>query len=382
MCLLTTDYRLSTILFMTNTILQKYAHLLVNYSLDVQPGDKVLIRSSTLAEPLIREVYRETLRAGGHPETMIEFEGQERILLEEGNEFQLTKDPQFLHIAMAEYDCYLRIRAPYNLREMQNVSAEKASLLKAGRAAAMRIYTQRTATRALKRSLCQYPTMANAQEAGMSLEAYEKFVYGACFLYDENPEKRWLEVREYQQAIVDVLNRHENIRYKNDKFDISFSTKGRTWINSDGQTNMPSGEVYTSPVEDSVNGMIYFSLPAFHGGHEVNDATLWVKDGEIYKWDAKKGKNYLDYVFSLEGARRFGEAAIGTNRNIQRITKNILFDEKIGGTIHMAIGQSYAQAGGKNQSSIHWDLITDMKNGGEIYADGKVIYRNGDFLFL
>ena len=178
------------------------------------------------------------------------------------------------------------------------------------------------------------------------------------------------------------MNRHDEIRYKNDKFDISFSTKGRTWINSDGQTNMPSGEVYTSPVEDSVNGKIHFSLPAFHGGHEVTDATLWVKDCEIYKWEAKKGKNYLDYVFSLDGARRFGEAAIGTNRNIQRVTKNILFDEKMGGTVHMAIGQSYLQTGGKNQSSIHWDMITDMQNGGEIYADGQVIYRDGDFLFL
>jgi len=367
---------------MTNIILQKYAHLLVNYSLDVQPGDKVLIRSTTLAEPLVREVYRETLRAGGHPETMLEFEGQERILLQEGNELQLTQTPQFLHIAMSEYDCYLRIKAPYNLRELQNVSSQKASLLKAGRAPAMRTYTKRTATRDLKRSLCQYPTLANAQEAGMSLEEYEHFVYDACFLFDENPEQKWLEVRNYQQAIVDVLNRHENIRYKNDKFDITFSTKGRTWINSDGQTNMPSGEVYTSPVENSVNGKIHFSLPAFHGGHEVTDATLWVKDGEIYKWEAKKGKKYLDYVFTLEGARRFGEAAIGTNRNIQRVTKNILFDEKIGGTVHMAIGQSYLQTGGKNQSSIHWDMITEMNNGGEIYADGQVIYRDGDFLFL
>ncbi len=367
---------------MINTYLQKYAHLLVNYSLDVQPGERVLIRSTTLAEPLIREVYRETLRAGGHPYTMLEFQGESRIMIEEGNEFQLTHSPEFLKIAMEDFDCYLRIMAPYNLRAMQGIDGQKASLYKAGRAGLMKIYSERTATRDLKRSLCQYPTLANAQEAGMSLEEYTEFVFQACFLYDEHPEKKWLEIREYQQAIVDVLNRHENIRYKNRHFDIEFSTKGRTWINSDGQTNMPSGEVYTSPVEDSVNGKIHFSLPAFHNGHEVSDATLWVKDGEIYKWEAKKGKQYLDYVFKLDGARRFGEAAIGTNRNIQRITKNILFDEKIGGTVHMALGQSYLQTGGKNQSSIHWDLITEMSDGGEIYADGKLIYRNGDFLFL
>ncbi len=367
---------------MINTLLQKYAKLLVNYSLDVQPGERVLIRSTTLGEPLVREVFRETLRAGGHPYTMFEFQGETRIMMEEGNEFQLTHTPAFLQIAMENFDCYLRIMAPYNLRSMQGIDAQKASLYKAGRASLMKTYSERTATRDLKRSLCQYPTLANAQEAGMSLEAYTEFVFQACFVFEENPEEKWLEVRNYQQAIVDVLNRHENIRYRNEQFDIEFSTKGRIWINSDGQTNMPSGEVYTSPVEDSVNGKIHFSLPAFHNGHEVNDATLWVKNGEIYKWEAKKGKNYLDYVFKLDGARRFGEAAIGTNRNIQRITKNILFDEKIGGTVHMAIGQSYLQTGGKNQSSIHWDMITEMNNGGEIYADGQLIYKNGDFLFL
>ncbi|MEO1437690.1 MAG: aminopeptidase [Bacteroidota bacterium] len=145
---------------------------------------------------------------------------------------------------------------------------------------------------------------------------------------------------------------------------------------------MPSGEVYTSPVEDSVNGMIHFSFPAIRAGYTVEDATLWVKDGEIYKWDAKRGKSYLDEIFKIPGATRFGEAAIGTNRNIQRMTRNILFDEKIGGTVHMAIGQSYHQAGGKNKSSIHWDMITDMTENGEIYADDELIYKNGQFLFL
>jgi aminopeptidase len=151
-------------------------------------------------------------------------------------------------------------------------------------------------------------------------------------------------------------------------------------MNSDGQTNMPSGEVYTSPVEDSVNGEVYFSLPALHGGHEVSGVRLWVKDGEIVRWDAKEGKGYLDRVFEVAGTRRFGEAAIGTNSKIRQITRNILFDEKIGGTIHMAIGQSYLQCGGKNESAIHWDMITDMTNGGEIFADGELIYRDGVFL--
>ena len=170
------------------------------------------------------------------------------------------------------------------------------------------------------------------------------------------------------------------MRYVAEKTDITFSTEGRIWMNSDGQTNMPSGEVYTSPVENAVNGVVHFSYPCLHGGHEVQGATLWVKDGYIERWEAERGQDYLDKVFQIEGTRRFGEAAIGTNYDINKITKNILFDEKIGGSIHMAIGQSYLQTGGKNQSTVHWDMITDMRQGGEVIADGEVIYRNGRFL--
>jgi aminopeptidase len=177
------------------------------------------------------------------------------------------------------------------------------------------------------------------------------------------------------------LNSREQVHYKGKGIDIQFNTKGRTWINSDGQTNMPSGEVYTSPVEDSVNGVINFSYPAVYMGHEVEDVTLWVENGEIQKWEAKRGQEFLNHIFALPGTRRFGEAAIGTNYDINKFTKNILFDEKIGGTVHMAIGQSYLQAGGKNQSSVHWDMIAGMKDGGQIFADGEKIYENGQFIF-
>ena len=215
----------------------------------------------------------------------------------------------------------------------------------------------------------------------MSLEEYEQFVFGACRLYDDDPTAAWLEVRRSQQHIVDFLNKKESVRYLGDGIDISFSTKGRTWINSDGQTNMPSGEVYTSPVEDSVNGTVHFNYPIVHAGHEVEGVTLWVKDGRVEKWEAKRGKELLDDVFqNVAGSRYFGEAANGTNYKIDRFTKNILFDEKIGGSVHLAIGQSYLQTGGKNQSSIHWDMIADMKNGGQIFADGEKIYEGGKFL--
>ena len=362
-------------------MLKKYAKLLVNYCLDIKEGDRLFIQTTTLAEPLVREVYREALRAGASfVETDFIFQERSRIFLNEANDTQLKTVSPFYKTAMSEFEAYLHIRAPFNLREDANDDAEKSKIRGEATKEINKIYFERTANRALKRNLCQYPTTASAQEAGMSLEEYEQFVFNACKLFEPDPQAAWLEVRRSQQRIVDHLNSCKSVRYVAEKTDITFSTEGRIWMNSDGQTNMPSGEVYTSPVENAVNGVVHFSYPCLHGGHEVQGATLWVKDGYIERWEAERGQDYLDKVFQIEGTRRFGEAAIGTNYDINKITKNILFDEKIGGSIHMAIGQSYLQTGGKNQSTVHWDMITDMRQGGEVIADGEVIYRNGRFL--
>jgi len=365
-----------------NSILSKYAHLLVNYCLEIQRGDRLYIKSTTLAEPLVREVYREALKAGGMPVVDLQFREKGKIFMEEAEGDQLRFVSPVYKQAMETFEAYLFIRAPFNLKGEGNPNPEKSKIVKEVTAPISKTYFERTATRALKRNLCQYPTMAAAQNAGMSLEDYEKFVFGACQLFKDDPIQEWLNVRKFQQQIVDLLNSRETIRYKGEGIDISFSTKERTWINSDGQTNMPSGEVYTSPVENSVNGVINFSYPAVYMGQEVEDVTLWVKNGYVEKWEARQGKDFLDKIFEIEGTRRFGEAAIGTNYNINRFTKNILFDEKIGGTVHMAIGQSYLQTGGKNQSTIHWDMIGNMMNGGEIYADDEKIYDSGRFLFV
>lgn len=363
------------------SILEKYAHLLVRYCVDIQPREKLFIQSTTLAEPLIREVYRETLRAGGTCDVSMSFREQNKIFYEEADENQLKHISPLYQKAIEQYDAYIHIRAPFNLKEDSKNNKDKSKQRQQHTKHLNDTYFSRTANRSLKRSLCQYPTIASAQYAGMSMEDYEKFVFNACKLYDEDPKASWLEVRKNQQRIVDLLNSKDTIRFVNKDTDITFHTNGRTWINSDGQTNMPSGEVYTSPIETSVNGKITFDYPAIYMGREVERVSLWVVDGYITKWDAVRGKEFLDEIFAIEGTRRFGEAAIGTNYNIQRITKNILFDEKIGGSIHMAIGQSYPQAGGQNNSVIHWDMIKDMKNGGEIFANGDNIYRNGQFIF-
>ena len=362
-------------------ITARYANLLVHYCLEVKKGDRLFISSTSLAEPLVKEVYRAAYKAGAKlVEYDLAFDGRDKIFLEHGSNEALSTPPTLFKLAMEEYECYLNIRAPFNLRDKPGTNAERQELRTNTMAPILKNYFERTADRRLRRNLCQWPTEASAQEAGMSLAEYENFVFGACNLFENDPQGAWLQVRKDQQKIVDHLNKCTDFRYLNGETDLKFSGKGRIWMNSDGQTNMPSGEVYTSPVEDSAQGKVHFSYPCIYQVNEVEGVTLWVKDGYVEKWEATKGKDFLDQIFAMPGTRRFGEAAIGTNYKIQQMTKNILFDEKIGGTVHLAIGQSYLQTGGKNESSVHWDMITDMTNGGEIWADEELIYKNGKFL--
>lgn len=360
-----------------NLILKKYATLLVEYCLDVQANEKVYVKSSSLAEELLKYVHDAILMRGGHPYINMSIKGTDVSFYDHANEHQLNHINQFSELALNEFDSYLVIRAPHNLREASKIDNEKRKIRTLATKALNDVYFERTANGEMKRSLCQFPTNASAQEAGMSLEGYSRFVFDACGLFEENPESLWLKVREDQQKLVDYLHTKDKIRYVTRDTDITYHTKGRTWINSDGRTNMPSGEVFTAPIEDSVNGQIVFSYPSIYRGQSVEKVKLTVKDGQIIDWDAKQGKELLDEVFQIEGTRVFGEAAIGTNYRIQQVTKNILFDEKIGGSIHMAIGQAYKQCGGLNKSPIHWDMITDMKDGGQIFADGELFYENG-----
>jgi aminopeptidase len=361
-------------------ILEKYADLLIGYSLYLEKGEKLLISSTYLAEPLIREVYRAALRAGAHPETMIGLDGTARILYDCGDEAQLGYISPMYAYAVEQYDAFLTIRAPFNVRELETADGEKKKTSAMAQTAVKKRFRERAAAGELKWTLCEYPTQAQAQESGLSLPEYEEIIFSACYLKDEDPSIHWKEIHDKQQGIVEGLNSCTRIRFVGPDTDLSFSTKGRTWVNSDGKHNMPSGEVFTSPVETSVDGIIRFTYPGIFMGQELEDILLHVREGEVVRWDAKKGRPLLDSIMEIPGARRFGEAAIGTNWGISRFTKNILFDEKMGGTIHMALGSSYPETGGENESSIHWDLLADMKDGGEIYADGELIYRNGKFL--
>ncbi len=361
-------------------ILKKYADLLATYCLEVRKGEKIYIASTTLGEPLVREVYREILRLGAFPETDLSFEGRQRVFLENASPQQLDHISPISKMVIDTFDAFLYIRAPYNLKEEHNANPEARKRRTRATKEINEVLSKRTASGEMRRTLCQFPTRAAAQEANMSLEEYEQFVFNACHLYDKDPSQSWKKIREEQQMVVDMLNAKKHIRYQTEKTDIAFSVQDRIWINSDGRVNMPSGEVFTGPVEDSVEGVVHFDYPSIFFGKEVSGVTFEVRKGRIEKWSAERGGEVLDEIMSIDGARYFGEAAIGTNYNIQRPTKNILFDEKIGGTIHMAVGQSYMQTGGKNKSSVHWDLISDMTRDGRILADGEVIYENGKFI--
>jgi len=361
-------------------IYKKYAELLVQYCLNLKKGERLLVRTTTLAEGFLPFLYTEILKAGAIPEFSISFKSQGVTFYKNASHDQLLKPSEFYDHAIQNFDAVLTIDAPHDVNELKEIDAELKKKRQESLAPIKKQFMTRSADNELKWALCMLPTPSLAQEANMSMDEYEDFIYSACYLKSNNPTEEWMKLGRFQQKIVDYLNKVSDVTFKGPGTSISFSTKGRLWINSDGKRNMPSGEVFTSPVEDSVNGTIYFSYPSRYLGDDVEGVTLTVEDGYITQWTAEVGQHVLDNVFMVPGSRYFGEVAIGTNSQIQTATRNILFDEKIGGSIHMAIGASYPETGGKNESSVHWDLITDMKNGGEIIADGYCIYKNGKFL--
>jgi len=362
------------------SIYEKYANLLVNYSLKLKKNDRLLILSSYLAEPLVKEVYKEAIKKGALPETMIKLNGLDKIFYDHADSEQLNHTSQLYKYAVDNFEAILNIISPFNLKELESTDPEKKKTVNIAMTDVKKTFLKRASTKDLRWTLCVFPTDSAAQESKMSLSEYENFVYKACFLDKEDPIKEWQNLHKFQESIVTHLNKCKKVQYKSSDLDITFSTEGRKWINSSGTNNMPSGEVFTSPVENSVNGHVRYSYPGIFLGQEIEDISLEVKDGEVIKWNAKKGQKLLDQVFEIPNSKYFGEVAVGTNKLIDKFTRNMLFDEKIGGTIHMALGASYPETGGKNECSIHWDLLADMSNGGEIYADGELVYKNGEFI--
>lgn len=358
----------------------KLAELLVNYCVEVQPGDNVLLRGSVPGLPLVTETYRQIIRSGGHPFLLLEDDTFTKILLSEASEDQIQYIPEPTKLILETYDCLISVRGANNTRTLSGVDPARQSLMQLAQGDLGRLIMKRAAEGSLRWVITMFPTAAHAQEADMALTDFEDFVYSACHADKPDPVGKWQTVSAEQQSLVDWLVGKDQVIVKGPNVNLQLSIKDRIFVNADGKKNMPSGEIYTGPVEDSVNGWVKFSYPAIVSGREVSGVELVFKNGKVTQATAEKNEPFLLQMLDTDpGARYLGEFAIGTNEGIQQFTKSILYDEKIAGTIHMALGRGYPETGSKNESAIHWDMICDMRDGGEISVDDELFYQSGEF---
>lgn len=357
------------------------ANILVDYSVEVRPNQLVRITGGPEGTPLMLAVYQKVLERGAHPFLRVEPEEAEELFYTYAGDTQLDYVPPFMRDTIEQIDASIGIWTDVNTKQLTNADPAKQSR----RAVAMRPLSDRFLERAAKKELrwtgTLYPTQAFAQDAEMSLREFEDFVYKGCLVDEPDPIKAWKKISKEQQRVVDWLNKAKKIHVVGPDTDLRLEVTGRTWINCDGHENFPDGEIFTGPVEDSVNGHIKYSYPACYFGREVEDVRLQFKDGKVIKATAAKNEQFLlKMLESDEGARYVGEFAFGTNSGIQRFTKNTLFDEKIGGTIHLALGKGYPESGSKNKSAIHWDMVCDLRDGGEMRVDETLFLKDGKVL--
>ena len=354
----------------------KLARVLVDYSVEAGEGDQVLVSGEVGAGPLIRALYARLLQVGATPVTQVGLPGMQELFFEHAQGIHYEEIPRLTRAVYEEADAHIRIQSPSNTRALANVDPSKQQALqKRNKPLGDMVLEQDRWVVTL------FPTEALAQEAYMGLCEYEEFVFDAMGLNEEDPVRFWSEKSAEQDRLKERLEQAREIRIVGPETDLTLSVEGRTFVNSAGRRNMPCGEVFTGPIEDSANGTVYFGVPAAIGGREVSGARLRFADGKVVEASAQKGEEYLMSLLDTDaGARHLGELGIGTNYGIRRASANVLFDEKLGGTVHLAIGRSYAETGGKNESSVHTDLVCDLRDGGELYADGELIQANGRFL--
>ena len=361
--------------------IKKLAKLLVNYSLKVKKGQLVKIRGSIATLPLITASYDEVLKAGGHPYTSVTIEQNEESFLKNATDEQMKFISPISKTEINKMDALLVIWGSENTRHLSSIDPKRQAQQRRFQRSQMERIFKRIGDGSLQWVGTQFPTHSDAQEADLSLTDYEDFVYGAGHLNAADPVKHWKKIHKEQQRLIKILNKTNKLHIQSADTDLKMTVKGRKWINCAGTENFPDGEIFTSPIENSVEGKIRFSFPAIYMGREVDNVRLEFKKGKVVNESAGKNGKFLTTMLNTDkGARFVGEIAVGTNYDIKQFSRNILFDEKIGGTCHLAVGASIPEAGGKNKSGIHWDMVCDLKKNSEITADGKVIYRNGKFV--
>jgi aminopeptidase len=351
-----------------------FADLLAGYCLDVHPGQQVLVRSTTLAAPLLLELQRAILEREAWCFLRVELPGEAASFYRHARVSHLDAYPPLAYEEAKRINATVGIQAPDDVRALAGTDPELMTRAARGR--------RDVREQMLKKRWCStlWPTPASAALAGMELDDFARFVARALFLDRPDPVGGWGELHTFQAALIDRLSTAKTIRIEAEGTDITLDVGKRTWVNSDGKRNMPSGEVFTGPHEHSASGRIRFTVPSSPAGVDVRGVELEFRDGEVMSATAEHGQEYLDRALSTDdGARYVGELGIGTNYGIDRAIGAILFDEKIGGTVHLALGRSYPETGGKNVSALHWDLICDLRGGGRITADGVTIQQDGHF---
>jgi aminopeptidase len=357
------------------------AQILVRYSTRVAKGDVCVIQSTTAAEVLVQAVYEEVLRAGGLPVMQLATSGAQAAFFELADGEQLDWIPPTAQWAAENADVRIAIMADVNSRELSKADPKKQARAQKARKAIMETSMRRSAAGEYRWSLTLFPTHAYASEAGMSLREYEDFYYAACLATDDEPVTAWRRQSDQVKRLAEWIDGREEVRVTAPGTDVTLGVAGRSWIPCVGEHNMPDGEFFTGPVEDSANGVVAFSFPASYGGRTVSGVRFRFEDGKIVDASAEQGEEFLIEMLDTDpGARRLGELGIGTNYGIATGTKEILLDEKIGGTVHMAIGMSYPETGGTNSSAVHWDMVCDLRAGGSIRVDGTELQRDGRFL--
>jgi aminopeptidase len=357
------------------------ARILVAYSTKVSEGETCVIEGSTAAEPLVMAVYEEVLRAGANPVLALTFDGQEAMYYGNASDAQLEWISPLSRWAAEKSDCRIAIGADLNTRQLSGVAPERQVKRQAATRELMEQTMARSASGEHRWVYTLYPTNAYASDAEMSLRDFEDFYYRACLATDGDPVGAWKRASDECHRLAEWIQGREEVHITADGTDLRLGIAGRTFIPCDGEHNMPDGEFFTGPIEDSVEGEVSFHLPSVIGGREVSGVRLRFESGTVVDASAERGEEFLINLLDTdEGARRLGELGIGTNFGIDRGTRDVLLDEKIGGTVHLAVGASYPESGGKNDSAVHTDMVCDLRDGGRIEVDGELLQENGRFV--
>ncbi len=347
----------------------------MHYSVAARDGELIAVDVPVAAAPLVEAVYGELLRTRAYPLVRMTPDTAQEIFYREGRNHHFdTVHPVERAIARS-LQGIIRIGASRNTRALNSVDPRKQARV------ARATHSLREAILKKRWVITLHPTQAHAQDADMSLREFENYVYQAMFCDREDPIREWKALAKRQDRLIARIRGADQVRIVGPDTDLTLSVKGRTFVNSPGRYNMPSGEISTGPVETSAEGHIRYDYPVCHAGREIDGIRLVFRKGRVVEASADKNETFLKSMLDMDpGARRLGELGIGTNYGIQRFIKNILYDEKIGGTVHLALGMSYAETGGKNRSALHWDMIKDLRKGGALYIDGKAIQKDGQFL--